>query len=44
MQCQNADTLAKDVKADDLRQMFLAMTEEARSLFLGVLTELLPDN
>jgi hypothetical protein len=34
MQCQNADALAKDVKADDLRQMFLAMTEEVRHLLL----------
>lgn len=32
MQCQNADSLARDVKADDLRQMFLAMTEEVCSL------------
>lgn len=28
MQCQDAEALGRDVKADDLRQMFLAMTEE----------------
>ena len=36
MQCQNADALAKDVKADDLRQMFLAMTEEVRHLLVSL--------
>jgi GTP pyrophosphokinase len=30
MQCQDAEALGRDVKADDLRQMFLAMTEEVR--------------
>lgn len=34
MQCQNADALPKDVKADDLRQMFLAMTEEVRVIIV----------
>lgn len=28
MQCQDKEAIARDVKADDLRQMFLAMTEE----------------
>lgn len=28
MQCRDEEALARDVKADDLRQMFLAMTEE----------------
>ncbi|KAL2621760.1 hypothetical protein R1flu_001965 [Riccia fluitans] len=30
MQCQNSPASSRDVKADDLRQMFLAMTEEVR--------------
>uniref|UniRef100_A0A7I4B6T2 Putative GTP diphosphokinase RSH1, chloroplastic n=1 Tax=Physcomitrium patens TaxID=3218 RepID=A0A7I4B6T2_PHYPA len=34
MQCQNSDSLGKDVKADDLRQMFLAMTEEVRVIIV----------
>lgn len=34
MQCQDAEALGRDVKADDLRQMFLAMTEEVRVFLL----------
>ncbi|KAL3692288.1 hypothetical protein R1sor_005939 [Riccia sorocarpa] len=30
MQCQTSPASSRDVKADDLRQMFLAMTEEVR--------------
>lgn len=41
MQCQNSDKLAKDVKADDLRQMFLAMTEEVGYLFLVCLCDMI---
>lgn len=28
LKCKSADSSVQDVKADDLRQMFLAMTEE----------------
>lgn len=31
MQCPNSEAVTRDVKADDLRQMFLAMTEEVRA-------------
>ncbi|KAH9575155.1 hypothetical protein CY35_01G097300 [Sphagnum magellanicum] len=34
MKCQDADLVARDVKADDLRQMFLAMTEEVRVIIV----------
>jgi hypothetical protein len=41
MKCQDADLVARDVKADDLRQMFLAMTEEvfSDSSFLSLLAQ-----
>lgn len=34
LQCKNANSSAQDVKADDLRQMFLAMTEEVRVIIV----------
>ncbi|XP_010259470.1 PREDICTED: putative GTP diphosphokinase RSH1, chloroplastic [Nelumbo nucifera] len=34
LKCKNADDTAQDVKADDLRQMFLAMTEEVRVIIV----------
>ncbi|XP_008789906.1 putative GTP diphosphokinase RSH1, chloroplastic [Phoenix dactylifera] len=34
LQCKNTNSSAKDVKADDLRQMFLAMTEEVRVIIV----------
>eukprot|EP00250_Pteridium_aquilinum_P014465 c22008_g1_i1 orf=436-3033(+) len=34
LQCASSDTLSHDVKADDLRQMFLAMTEEVRVIIV----------
>ncbi|KAF6174546.1 hypothetical protein GIB67_017129 [Kingdonia uniflora] len=34
LQCTNANNSAQDVKADDLRQMFLAMTEEVRVIIV----------
>ncbi|BBN13875.1 GTP pyrophosphokinase [Marchantia polymorpha subsp. ruderalis] len=34
MQCQNSPASSRDVKADDLRQMFLAMTEEVRVIIV----------
>lgn len=32
LKCKDVDNSVQDVKADDLRQMFLAMTEEVLSL------------
>eukprot|EP00850_Spirogloea_muscicola_P024179 SM000466S16656 [mRNA] locus=s466:7713:14865:+ [translate_table: standard] len=34
MSCQMSEALGQDVKADDLRQMFLAMTEEVRVIIV----------
>ncbi|XP_010938372.1 putative GTP diphosphokinase RSH1, chloroplastic isoform X1 [Elaeis guineensis] len=34
LQCKNTNSSARDVKADDLRQMFLAMTEEVRVIIV----------
>ncbi|KAF8369343.1 hypothetical protein HHK36_032627 [Tetracentron sinense] len=34
LQCKNANISVQDVKADDLRQMFLAMTEEVRVIIV----------
>ncbi|XP_020086228.1 putative GTP diphosphokinase RSH1, chloroplastic isoform X3 [Ananas comosus] len=34
LQCKNANNSVQDVKADDLRQMFLAMTEEVRVIIV----------
>ncbi|XP_072974992.1 putative GTP diphosphokinase RSH1, chloroplastic isoform X2 [Typha angustifolia] len=34
LQCKNVDNSGQDVKADDLRQMFLAMTEEVRVIIV----------
>ncbi|PIA44303.1 hypothetical protein AQUCO_01700125v1 [Aquilegia coerulea] len=34
LQCSNANSSVQDVKADDLRQMFLAMTEEVRVIIV----------
>lgn len=34
LQCKNTNTPGQDVKADDLRQMFLAMTEEVRVIIV----------
>ncbi|KAJ4968081.1 hypothetical protein NE237_014782 [Protea cynaroides] len=34
LQCKNVNSSAQDVKADDLRQMFLAMTEEVRVIIV----------
>ncbi|CAM6129781.1 unnamed protein product [Calypogeia fissa] len=34
MQCQSSESKSQDVKADDLRQMFLAMTEEVRVIIV----------
>lgn len=35
LQCSNENNSVQDVKADDLRQMFLAMTEEVSFLFIS---------
>ncbi|KAJ6794306.1 putative GTP diphosphokinase RSH1, chloroplastic [Iris pallida] len=34
LQCKDCDSSVQDVKADDLRQMFLAMTEEVRVIIV----------
>lgn len=34
LQCARSDAVSRDVKADDLRQMFLAMTEEVRVIIV----------
>ncbi|KAG1371275.1 putative GTP diphosphokinase RSH1, chloroplastic [Cocos nucifera] len=34
LQCKDTNSSARDVKADDLRQMFLAMTEEVRVIIV----------
>ncbi|CAD5190587.1 unnamed protein product [Musa acuminata subsp. malaccensis] len=34
LKCKSADSSVQDVKADDLRQMFLAMTEEVRVIIV----------
>jgi (p)ppGpp synthase/HD superfamily hydrolase len=35
LQCKNEGNSKQDVKAEDLRQMFLAMTEEVFSFFVS---------